>query len=554
MGQIISRSQACATRTDTRSVKTLKPRNKKSIGLLDKEYNAAINMFGSFNLIDFNEIPDEIVPENYLLDQIQFLKNWEQPIRKAAKYRHTRVPLGSFQESLKHKWKSQIRQGVADNHIRAVILSMIPISHGLDDYNRCILQSFSGEFPDEVSRVPSYSSNRDIDAVIKKNYLIEDGKAAMRRILIAIHRKHSNIVFAPHIPAVVSMLLLYLQEFETYFVMDKLIINSEEMKEDRLIRWHLTLSESSNVRMVSAIFHVAKRLSPKLERYFDKNSEAMLKEIGKMFNSLFIGYFKLPELVRILICYMSEGIKVLFRVILAIFLEVEIDLIDSLPEDTERLLIKYCQETTKINQLLNSAFRLPLSRYNNSFIYQAPPTSFEQKQFILITPKLNFESRIITKPELDFIWTSLSSRFAASIPELIFSNFDHGTSFTSLKQRISYHSSLPLLIFLESVMGEKCGVLLDSGLVVKKDYQGTDDTMVFAIAPELKSYRSSGINNMYYYLDNDIFLVGGQGNGPALTIQPDLSNCSTRRCLTFNNEPLASENFICKACEVWVLI
>ena len=75
MGQIISRSQSSSTRTDTRSAKTIKISKKKPIGLLDKEHNRAINMFGSFKLIDFKQNkPIFLIVKIYILNIIFYFK------------------------------------------------------------------------------------------------------------------------------------------------------------------------------------------------------------------------------------------------------------------------------------------------------------------------------------------------------------------------------------------------------------------------------------------------------------------------------------------------
>ena len=51
--------------------------------------------------------------------------------------------------------------------------------------------------------------------------------------------------------------------------------------------------------------------------------------------------------------------------------------------------------------------------------------------------------------------------------------------------------------------------------------------MVFSLHPTEKFYNPTGDNEMYVHITDQILIIGGGGEGPALTIDENLNSCSS---------------------------
>jgi len=51
--------------------------------------------------------------------------------------------------------------------------------------------------------------------------------------------------------------------------------------------------------------------------------------------------------------------------------------------------------------------------------------------------------------------------------------------------------------------------------------------MVFSLHPTEKFYNPTGENEMYVHITEDILMIGGGGDGPALTVDENLNICSS---------------------------
>jgi hypothetical protein len=161
---------------------------------------------------------------------------------------------------------------------------------------------------------------------LRFNFLTEYGKGELEFILMYMYTHHGlkRVSLLGHIGA---LLLVYLRPSEVYSLFMKLLDNTGKIKnnpaEKNNLRWHLPKDEQDQGQIISAFLDTFMRnTNPKeskvlIQHFFEKQiSFDMI--LHKLFNSLCQCVMTLEQSFHILMNFMFEGQKLLFRTIFAL--------------------------------------------------------------------------------------------------------------------------------------------------------------------------------------------------------------------------------------------
>ena len=161
--------------------------------------------------------------------------------------------------------------------------------------------------PENFITVPTFSSIENIDEAVPKMYLNSAGVLALKRILWALHKTYDRLIYCPLLPSLISIILIYLNEEEAFELCDKLIEHSENV--------HLINKKEDFNQFIGEIVIITVREVPKL-----LGQERILRKvIADMIRKLFLGYFRIPCVLKIAMIYLFEGKKVLAKIVAALF-------------------------------------------------------------------------------------------------------------------------------------------------------------------------------------------------------------------------------------------
>ena len=184
-------------------------------------------------------------------------------------------------------------------------------------------------------------------------------------------------------------------------------------------------------------------------------------------------------------------------------------------------------------------------------------------------PKLQKKSTIINEDYFECIWTYMPERFKMKDPLLIYNTEKDGTSWTTFKSRI--YGNIPLFILVESFTKGLCdndnvevhgvfGAMLIQPINEKTHVSNDKESFLFVLSPHQKKFEcvdNKKTSDIAAVMENDFFGVGTGGEvGYGLVIESSLTEGSSHKCDTYQNEPLngKEKKFGIKCIEIFKLI
>lgn len=395
-------------------------------------------------------------------------------------------------------------------------------------------------------------------------FLNEQGKDAINRILCVFEYKYPDITFCPGIVSIASLLLHYMREHEVARILCILYSTKDHLMLTR-INWNSSCS-------------VFKKL---MQKHFKNDMDSLTRhaevnEVHTVFHEWYFWIFdSLPfdYLIRIMDCYLYEGQKVFYRIGLTIThlfckrlkafkMPVKKESIKQFAADANNLkpvddLLKACfnirnltrsfidKQYEKENQRNSVDFK-PTAQIANSG--PAPPhDSYANSSKIFLKET---STSILSHLNLSIIWNWLPARFTPYNPKPLFSTDQDGTSMKTLFNVLDelQYCLIILKTFENEIIGAFCSCEWNERKN-KKSYFGNGETFLFTLEPEKKIHRWVGTRKPDTQVNQEMFVrvsperisIGG-GNCIGLSINASLTNGSSGRCDTFENEPLAKGN------------
>lgn len=438
-----------------------------------------------------------------------------------------------------------------------------------DNYNTDLDLIFGKERYIKVNLPKFVQSN--INQIHNYYFLNDQGQEAIKRILSVFEYKYPEITFCPGIVSIASLLLHYMQEYEVLKILSILYATKDHLMLTR-INWN-----NSCLVFKKLMQKYFKSDLDNITRYIEAN------DIHLVFQDWFFWIFdSLPfdYLIRIMDCYLYEGQKVFYRVALTIthLFSKTLKITKTLVKrETIKIFATDEKNLKSIDNLLKICFNVKnLSRsfidrqylkesQNSVFVFDSPPITdnSEKNSFAVVNPTSynNYanSSKIFLKEtntvilshlNLSIIWNWLPARLTPYNPKTLFSTDHDGTSLNTLFNVLDEleYCLIILKTFENEIIGAFCSCEWNERKN-KKNYFGNGETFLFTLEPEKKIHRWVGTRKANTQVNQEMFVrvspekisIGG-GNSIGLSINASLTNGSSGRCDTFENEPLAKTN------------
>lgn len=422
-----------------------------------------------------------------------------------------------------------------------------------------------------IGSVPTFGSSYDT-SIFPLN---EEGQHCRNKILRVIALTNPHITCCPLMPVMVSILLCFMNEGETFFVIIGLI-ESEKLEHSQpgVIAERNTLGDIVYNRARSAwkaMYQIAYSYDPQAS--LDSLYPVFEKWEAWIFHCLFFW-----AQVRILDCYFVEGPKVFYRIGCAIVILFHKYILKKAKKDE----IKHLQEElvnfsshlpVSDNELLDTAFNIPnLSRNLIQKLYKRHVLlnltrigGSTEVEFIIPTPKPDIPSKILTSEEQWYsLWQWIPERFQIYSPQKIYEAETHGYNIVSMYNRLDEIE--PFILLIKTAKGDVFGAYCSSSFyyrIVQSElnFFGTGETFLFTFAsktpkkfPWVGLHQSEGTTDMFMAANDSYMVVGGGDGGFGIYLDHDMEQGSSTTCSTFNNSPLCSSEdgyFTCTAVEVY---
>lgn len=434
-------------------------------------------------------------------------------------------------------------------------------------------------------------------------HLTRMGRNVADRVVSVLGFACPDITYSPSLYPLTALLLHFMPEEECYHCMATLVAAKEKMfiTQTKLlyeVTWK-TVEQITKKHVKSAAVHLARHCSgSRAERIFMDWIWWILQLLP------------FQHLVRVMDCFLHEGIKVFYRIAMAIVLLFHKHsslqnsewMSEILKNGIDAALSKFCRQIPVTPaKFLRTAFRirgltsayisrvflrtemalksrsvLTGSRLARSRSTDNLPTSQSQVNIQMM-------SHTLTIRELLTLWSWLPARITMYQPVLLYTTEEHGCSLTTFYVRVEQHE--PTLLMIKTCNNEVFGAYCSTrwqerNLKVggqRQAYFGTGETFLFSLYPERHKYAWVGMNperqqslmkgyngdnstksktidhsaELFMAADSKMITIGG-GDGQAIWMDENIRFGKTDHCSTFDNPPLcASGDFEIRVLEVY---
>ncbi|XP_026327146.1 TBC1 domain family member 24 isoform X9 [Hyposmocoma kahamanoa] len=446
------------------------------------------------------------------------------------------------------------------------------------------------ELPDKPIMLPPF-----VEATHCLGYhLTRKGRAVADRVVSVLGYACPDITYSPSLYPITAALLHFMPEEECYHCMASLVASKEKM--------FITQTKLLNEVTWKTVMQIAKKYAKSAAQHLSRLSGAIGPErIYADWQWWILAALPFPHLVRVLDCFFHEGIKVFYRVALAILILFHKHssnqnsewYAEATKNGADHAIDKFCRNMPVTpTKLLRTAFTIrALSSQYISRVFIKTEMTLKSKQVItgsrLVKSRssdnlptsqsqvnIQMMSHTLTIRELFTLWSWLPVRITMYQPVLLYTTEEHGCSLTTFFVRVEHHE--PTLLMIKTCNNEVFGAYCSTRWLERnqKDergnrqaYFGTGETFLFSLYPERAKYPWVGLtqgsgdkgedtrvahgSELFMAADSKMITVGG-GDGQAIWMDENIRFGKTDRCSTFNNPPLCpSGDFEIRVLEVY---
>ncbi|XP_075991926.1 GTPase-activating protein skywalker isoform X8 [Anticarsia gemmatalis] len=445
------------------------------------------------------------------------------------------------------------------------------------------------ELPDKPIMLPPF-----VEATHCLGYhLTRKGRAVADRVVSVLGYACPDITYSPSLYPITAALLHFMPEEECYHCMASLVASKEKM--------FITQTKLLNEVTWKTVMQIAKKHAKSAAQHLSRLSGAIGPErIYADWQWWILAALPFPHLVRVLDCFFHEGIKVFYRVALAILILFNKHASNQNSEwyaeatknGVDHAIDKFCRNMpASPTKLLRTAFSIrALSSQYISRVFIKTEMTLKSKAVItgarLVRSRssdnlptsqsqvnIQMMSHTLTIRELFTLWSWLPVRITMYQPVLLYTTEEHGCSLTTFYVRVEHHE--PTLLMIKTCNNEVFGAYCSTRWFERnqKDergnrqaYFGTGETFLFSLYPERAKYPWVGCttgndgkgeervahgSELFMAADSKMITIGG-GDGQAIWMDENIRFGKTDRCSTFNNPPLCpSGDFEIRVLEVY---
>ncbi|CAH1645157.1 unnamed protein product [Spodoptera littoralis] len=421
------------------------------------------------------------------------------------------------------------------------------------------------ELPDKPIMLPPF-----VEATHCLGYhLTRKGRAVADRVVSVLGYACPDITYSPSLYPITAALLHFMPEEECYHCMASLVASKEKM--------FITQTKLLNEVTWKTVMQIAKKHAKSAAQHLSRLSGAIGPErIYADWQWWILAALPFPHLVRVLDCFFHEGIKVFYRVALAILIlfnkHASNQSSDWYAEATkngvDHAIDKFCRNMpASPTKLLRTAFSIrALSSQYISRVFIKTEMTLKSKQVIT-------GSRLVRSRSSDNLPTSQSQvNIQMMSHTLTIREGSHSPGPRALSMGVFPIQAIRSQILDQSeVFGAYCSTRWfernqkdERGN--RQAYFGTGETFLFSLYPERAKYPWVGCttgadgkgeervahgSELFMAADSKMITIGG-GDGQAIWMDENIRFGKTDRCSTFNNPPLCpSGDFEIRVLEVY---
>ncbi|XP_026488789.1 GTPase-activating protein skywalker isoform X7 [Vanessa tameamea] len=396
------------------------------------------------------------------------------------------------------------------------------------------------ELPDKPIMLPPF-----VEATHCLGYhLTRKGRAVADRVVSVLGYACPDITYSPSLYPITAALLHFMPEEECYHCMASLVASKEKM--------FITQTKLLNEVTWKTVMQIAKKHAKSAAQHLSRLSGAIGPErIYADWQWWILAALPFPHLVRVLDCFFHEGIKVFYRVALAILILFHKHSTNQNSEwyaeatknGVDHAVDKFCRNMpASPTKLLRTAFSIrALSSQYISRVFIKTEMTLKSKQVITgsrlvrsrssdnlptsqsqvniqmmshtltiregshspgpralsmgVYPIQAIKSQILDQSELFTLWSWLPVRITMYQPVLLYTTEEHGCSLTTFYVRVEHHE--PTLLMIKTCNNEVFGAYCSTRWFERnqKDergnrqaYFGTGETFLFSLYPERAKY------------------------------------------------------------------
>ncbi|KAL0274112.1 UNVERIFIED_CONTAM: hypothetical protein PYX00_006616 [Menopon gallinae] len=536
----------------------------------------------------------EVFPPYVDANSIQPLP--ESPSKKASLKTFEEVQL-LLQNGKKRDVKQIVRENAwpFDGGIRKKLWPVLCYQHAPNKnsieegyYWEMVKQLFgSSDLPERPLILPAFVEKAQCFAY----HLTKRGRHITDRVVCILGYACPDITYSPAIYPITALLLHFMSEEDSYNCIASLVTSKEKVfvTQTKLlyeVTWR-TVMQITKKHVKASAAHLARHCSSaRAERIY-------MDWLWWVLQSL-----PFTHLVRVMDCFLHEGIKVFYRVAMAVILLFHKYSSSSSSKWAEEIqksgidlaLAKFCEQIPVTpSKLLRTAFGIrALSSVYISKVFLRTEMLLKSRNVLNGSRQLSrsrssdnlptsqsqvniqMMSHTLTIRELLVLWSWLPVRITMYQPVLLYTTEEHGCSLTTFYHRVEQHE--PTLLMIKTAANEVFGAYCSTRWCernMKDDkgnrqaYFGTGETFLFSLYPERAKYPWVGMQHgvgdagldhsaeLFMAADSKMITIGG-GGAQAIWMDENVRYGKTDRCLTFNNPPLcAGRDFEIRVLEVY---
>lgn len=474
--------------------------------------------------------------------------------------------------------KELCRNGVPFNFFRDIVLKMFNAhTETKESFDLKLAKVFKGR---DITKIgdycPFYTGFSTLAESLPFSFINNEGMNSVKQIQWMLNSVIPTIEFTPILIRLNSILHTLLQPYEVYFVLRNLLNINYNIKETHKIRWHMRFTYEDNNRLISSIMESFKEISA----ISGKGCIEHLESIGFKPNllvediiyNLFMGYFHIEGIYRLLTFYLREGVKALYRVIFALLKVLNSNILDiTNPELVIETVRKSSMEISDYSKLFELAFSFNITRNNNKYDFQDKEESDEylnKRSNYYLPNYIIFDKaqRILSENNLILLWSKFPLELKIRDCHMIFSSSVDGFSLKSIyhagtkliQKNMNNPSDYVTLFLIETQNKEVFGGLMSKLIFpTGNSAERPEKSLLIQFEPQFKIFEPVPSTQETVLMDSNSFLFGIGDTGASIRLDSELSHGFSNYSTSFNSPVLTNENngeYYVKQVEVYVLL
>ena len=453
------------------------------------------------------------------------------------------------------RMKRNIRNGIPIKHTRQIILKLFNVDLNSDqqlkeNYKTRFVSIFKNRDPKSLGdNVPFLSYHDTLDQNIGTHFLNHIGLEVVKELLWLLYSVVPNIEFCPFLIKIISFCLIFLNKYEVFAITKNMIINDYSIPKEEIntLRFRLRFNYEENKRLIPSFLESFKTISntgKEVSQKFEKLGLDFDLLVEEMFYSLFVDYFNFMVYQKVVLLYLREGVKILYRIGYSIFKAFKKELLEADSADQIRPILKNkCLDLKDTATFFSNVYYYKLNHLNNRFDQIKVLESFKGTRKNFYIPTFNGESNIMKDNDIFNLWTIFPDNFKSKDAKLIYSSDYHEPSLSKIYEVCgdSDNSCFNCFILIQSgnknIFGLIMSIPFDKSRV---GYYKPIYTSLFVLNPFLMRYDVMKNTDKMILCEDDKVIIGNGDKGPALVIDKDLDLGFSYKSDIFGSPSLAA--------------